>query len=438
MANITRGVSTKLGSLINIHLESLRVALREVHPTKLIKKINFSKIKDQQTVILSIGKQAELFYESFLLKYDPPIRKAFVVEPNKDGVYYKEESNDLTVYHTSHPIASKDSFNATQEILDELDTIFAEDSNYNLVVLVTGGASASFAIPEPGISERNYIQIMNEAMSCGFQIGELNMIRGFFDSVKVGKLAARYPHIDIYTYIISDVVSDDPRIIGSAPTVAGLELSEEIKLWIKEAMKRNNITLPYEHLHEIMRIAASTDRMGKLELQIIGTRKDLLQAMIEFLRAEKMSVELATSDLKGNVFNEFQKIIDLIIERRSEIPRGYQHTLLLAGEPTIQLKANLKGRGGRVSTLAVLMSEFIAQRDDIAFIGHATDGKDGSSPHSTYIVTSQSSKHLRPLGGERKLIKLQNTGAALSRLGYGINLDESSLNLLDVYIVILS
>ncbi len=437
MSNITRGVSERTRSLIELHLGALEEALREVQPDHLINRIDFREISGRPTVVLSIGKQAEIFYDAFSVVYTPRIVKAFVVEPSREGEYYKEESSGLTIYHTSHPIASRDSFTATQEILDEMDSLFVEDSNYNLIVLITGGASAAFALAEPGISEDKYISIMTDAMNCGFPIDQLNMIRGFFDSVKVGKLAARYPHVDIYTYIISDVVDDDPRVIGSGPTVPGLKLDKEIKQWLREAMKRYEITLPYEHLHEIMKIASTTDREGKQVTKIIGTRRDLLAALEEGLRSRNISVEIVGTDLQEDVFKEFAAMVERIELRRGDYPLGYQHTMVFSGEPTIELSPNIKGKGGRVSTLAALMSEFISDRQGICFIGLATDGKDGSSPHPCYVVTDQTSKHLRPLGGERKLIQFENTGGALSKLGYGIDLIETNINLMDVYLVLL-
>ena len=55
-------------------------------------------------------------------------------------------------------------------------------------------------------------------MASGASIHELNRLRTSLSAVKGGKLADR-SLVPVVTLVISDVVGDDPHVIGSGPTV---------------------------------------------------------------------------------------------------------------------------------------------------------------------------------------------------------------------------
>jgi hydroxypyruvate reductase len=57
-------------------------------------------------------------------------------------------------------------------------------------------------------------------MAAGASIHEINALRSNLSAIKGGKLAAICP-TPITTLVISDVFDDDPRIVGSGPTIDG-------------------------------------------------------------------------------------------------------------------------------------------------------------------------------------------------------------------------
>src|SRR5260370_16944005 len=60
----------------------------------------------------------------------------------------------------------------------------------------------------------------NLLVNCGASIGEINAVRRAFSAIKGGRLAARAPHCDQVTLIVSDVPRGEERSVASGPTLA--------------------------------------------------------------------------------------------------------------------------------------------------------------------------------------------------------------------------
>jgi glycerate 2-kinase len=426
-----------MNNLLKIHLKVLETTINRLSANYFLEKKNPDVKTTGKNVVVSMGKQGVDFYKAFASWFQGEVFKAFVIEPKGYDSYEIVSRDNVTIHYTSHPLPSVQTFEATKQVLDALDELL-EDQTINLHVLVSGGASSAFALPEPGISFNEYTKIIGDALTEGFNIVELNMVRGLLDCVKAGKLAARFPENKIYTYLISDVIDDNPSVIGSGPTIPGLLPTEKVVNWVKQKLMEYSLKITFEHLHEVLLLANHLERKTEIEYFIIGTKQDLIEELSENLTNNSLDFEL----IKNGADTDINDLADLIkeqikIKRKMDLPPGTHITLVLVGEPAVKIDSVHKGNGGRVSTLATYISEILNGEDTGIFIGIATDGKDGSSPDPGYIVTNKTSKHLRPLGGERRILNKQNTGGALSSLGYGIKFKQTKINLTDVYMVIL-
>ena len=86
-------------------------------------------------------------------------------------------------------------------------------------MLLSGGASALMAVPAEGITLDDKRETTDRLLRAGADIHALNTVRKHLSSIKGGRLAACAPG-RFLTLAISDVVGDDPSVIGSGPTVA--------------------------------------------------------------------------------------------------------------------------------------------------------------------------------------------------------------------------
>lgn len=87
-----------------------------------------------------------------------------------------------------------------------------------LLALVSGGASALLAAPRPGQTLAEKIARVEALRRAGAPIAEVNRLRTSLSAVKGGALA-RACGGRVVTLVTSDVATDDPRVIGSGPTV---------------------------------------------------------------------------------------------------------------------------------------------------------------------------------------------------------------------------
>src|SRR5215475_12549791 len=87
-----------------------------------------------------------------------------------------------------------------------------------VLVLLSGGASALWAAPAPGLTLDDKTELSRALLKCGADIHEMNTVRRHVSRIKGGRLA-KATQAPLLTLAISDVPGDDPATIGSGPTV---------------------------------------------------------------------------------------------------------------------------------------------------------------------------------------------------------------------------
>jgi glycerate 2-kinase len=87
-----------------------------------------------------------------------------------------------------------------------------------LIILISGGASALLAVPADGISLEDKRAATGVLLRAGADIYALNTVRKHLSAIKGGRLAAACP-TKCDAYVLSDVVGNDLSVIASGPTV---------------------------------------------------------------------------------------------------------------------------------------------------------------------------------------------------------------------------
>ena len=105
---------------------------------------------------------------------------------------------------------------AAERALALADSAGADDL---VLVLMSGGASANWIAPAPGISFADKQALTRALLRSGAAIGEINTVRKHLSRIKGGRLARHAQPAELVTIAISDVPNDDPSAIGSGPTV---------------------------------------------------------------------------------------------------------------------------------------------------------------------------------------------------------------------------
>ena len=114
-----------------------------------------------------------------------------------------------------HPMPTAGSERAGRRALEVAASLQPDET---LLVLLSGGASALMAVPADGLTLADKQATTRHLLRAGADIHELNTVRKHLSAIKGGWLAAAAPGA-CRTFAISDVVGDDPSVIGSGPTV---------------------------------------------------------------------------------------------------------------------------------------------------------------------------------------------------------------------------
>ena len=205
------------------------------------------------------------------------LRGGLVVSPAAAGV----APGHFEVIAGGHPVPTAGSEAAGRRALDLAGHVPGEGER--LLVLLSGGASALMAVPAAGLTLEDKRQTTAVLLREGADIGALNTVRKHLSAIKGGWLAAA-ASADCRTLAVSDVVGDDPSLIGSGPTVADASTFEDAI----EALNRFGGAAAYP-ARVVSYLAAGArgerpetpgpgdQRLARAETFVIGSRRDAMR-----------------------------------------------------------------------------------------------------------------------------------------------------------------
>src|SRR5271155_5625790 len=198
-------------------LEALfRSAVAAAHPARCLPPNLPEPPPRGRLVILAAGKAAgsmtEVAERHYLSK--TPATRLAGLAVTRHG--YGRPTKHIPVIEAGHPVPDKAGISATKRALALADAVDADDL---VLVLLSGGASANWIAPAPGITLEEKQAVTRALLKSGAAIAEINAVRKHLSRIKGGRLAKRAHPAKVVTLAISDVPGDDPAVIGSGPTV---------------------------------------------------------------------------------------------------------------------------------------------------------------------------------------------------------------------------
>src|SRR5207244_3952056 len=87
-----------------------------------------------------------------------------------------------------------------------------------IVCVISGGGSALLPAPAAPVTLEEKQAITRLLLDCGANIHEINAVRKHISTIKGGQLARLAFPATVISLLLSDVIGDDPDVIGSGPT----------------------------------------------------------------------------------------------------------------------------------------------------------------------------------------------------------------------------
>ena len=104
---------------------------------------------------------------------------------------YGRPTTRIPVIEAGHPVPDQAGISATKRALKLADEVDGEDL---VLVLLSGGASANWIAPAPGLTLAEKQATTRALLKSGAAIGEMNTVRKHLSRIKGGRLAKRaYP-----------------------------------------------------------------------------------------------------------------------------------------------------------------------------------------------------------------------------------------------------
>lgn len=297
----------------------------------------------------------------------------------------KESAGNIEVVESGHPVPDENSY-LTALLVGEIAKKATADDR--VIFLISGGGSSLLSCPADGISVAEKRQLNIDLVQSGASIMEVNFIRSHFSKIKGGRLAGLAHPAQMLTFVISDVVGDDPAIIASGPTIE-CECDPER---VRGVLADYNIILP-PHMKEVL------DRKQTIPpfahpVEIIAKSSDALDAIEAYFAANGYTPVILGNEIEGDatIVGEMQAETALEFKKR-----GGKFALISGGELTVRVK-NKNGCGGPNLEYLTSLMVSLDGAEGIEAIACDSDGIDGSEDNAGGYMNAGTHEQLKVKG----------------------------------------
>jgi len=293
--------------------------------------------------------------------------------------------NNVRIIESAHPIPDQKSLEAGEAMLDCVSRMSAGS---RLLLLVSGGASALAESLSDDLVLDDLQPATDKMISTGKTIGEINSKRKEMSLIKDGKLLEIFKGIEARVYAISDVEGDNIATIGS-----GIGDCHRAKI--------------------------------RATSKVIASNQIARQSAVQ--SAESLGLEVKHN--KEILYDDVFKLAPEIGEYLGQVSKG---VYIWGGEPTVILPDN-PGRGGRNQALALAISEYLLNIDNITVLVAGTDGSDGPTNAAGGLVDGNT---FRDTKTAQKALAAADAGTYLEQHNSLFVTGPTNTNVMDLAIAI--
>ena len=357
----------RLRSLLQLRQAELETPLGTIHLDR------FRKVW-----LLALGKAAVPMAIALEGLLGPWLERGQAVAPHGSPGHLSK----TRIWPARHPEPDRAGAAAANRILQWLRQQVRSDDL--LVLALSGGGSALFPAPVPGVSLKDKQVATRALLRSGASIQEINALRKHLSRSKGGRLLEALNGARVLTLAVSDVVGDDLSSIASGPVAADsstyqdclriitrYDLAGSLPESVRQHLEKGDKGLVPETLKK------GDPHFDGVQSVIVANNRSALEAAAE--EAAKLGYPplILTSSLTGDnraAAGFLASLAREVVAHDSPLPAPC--CLLSGGECTVVVRGH--GLGGRNQDMALAFSQFI---DDwnvpFIFASLGTDGIDG-------------------------------------------------------------
>jgi glycerate 2-kinase len=272
---------------------------------------------------------------------------------------------------------------ATEKILGMVRDI-KPGENVLVVLLVSGGGSALFTAPPPGISVDDLFRLNQILMKWGGNIYQINTVRKHIDEVKGGRFAriCAEKGATVVSLILSDVVGDDLSVVASGPTYKDTSTFADAIALLKQFHVWDECpTAVQEHLTMGLQkpeMESLRELPPNVYNYLIGNNMVALRAAEAVAAKAGFNTMILTSQNTGEAKEVAKSFMGIAKEvQDSGNPIKPPAALIVGGEMTVTFKWEERDGFGPCREFVLSSALEIAGRQGIVVAGADSDGEDG-------------------------------------------------------------
>lgn len=399
--------------LREIYLE----ALERCRPSRLVRELfQFRpELVGRFSTVIALGKCAPELLRGVAAEVQ--IGKSFAGMP---AGYEGDTPVGTEVHLGTHPELSEDSFEAGRALLR-----FVKRAREPVLLLISGGSSACIEVPLEPFRARELILVNRLLLRAGWRIEQMNVVRKHLSAIKGGRLAELLEKGSL-TLVLSDVSAGHHEMVGSGPTFADPSTNADAAALL-ESLEQPAIQEVIRNLRDPR--VPDTSKNGGTDFLLIGDNRALLEAASHAAKERGHPTEMIEEEIEQDV----EAVAEAFMSLLARLP---PRTIVIAGgEATVRVRGG--GKGGRCSELAVRFSRLAGQTGTewIALFG-SSDGRDGNTGASGYIVSSQAFRREGLLAAEiEKALTASDSFRLVEKLGEPFIIPPTGNNLRDLFLL---
>ncbi|MFN3477824.1 MAG: DUF4147 domain-containing protein, partial [bacterium] len=233
-------------------------------------------------------------------------------------------------------------------------------------------------------------------LNLDIHIQQMNTIRRFFSNVKSGKILQYIKKSQVISFILSDVPFNELSSIASGITFLKKFSTQDLE-FISQTLK---LLVDHYIIHQTLRknfeifktIEIQNENLNNLHSFILADNTFALKQLEKLFITQKFNVNSICSHLNLNQKKLLELIKGIILTNKDSKNKLY----LLGGETNLRVEK--EGFGGRLQHLGLEIlkqikllenSKEIPNEKEIIFFGFSTDGIDGKTSKSGFILSNK-------------------------------------------------
>jgi len=321
---------------------------------------------------------------------------------------YAASLSAIAVMEGGHPVPDERGLMATARLCN-----LVRATSVPVLGLISGGASSLLVRPRSPLTLDDKRAVNELLLTCGADIQAMNTVRKHLSEVKGGGLV-RYGRTSFVSLILSDVIGDDPAVIGSGPTAAdattyadarailgrfGIEqLVPTVVLDVLDRGMRGQITETLKPDDPVCR---------RVRNVVIGSNQTALEAAAGEARRMGLRPRITPTPLAGATGPVARQWLETVWVDLAGTPAF--DCYIAGGETTVTVTGT--GRGGRNQEFALALASPLAGTD-VHILSAGTDGVDGPTDAAGAFVDGSTIRRAQARG-------LDATAALTNNDSYG-------------------